>query len=567
MIRARTGILTTALHLPGTSDVKVADARISREANLFDSLTFTMYPDSPGWDTLREFATTVEVVRTRDARVVFDGRVIKIEPDMDSDGLAYKAVTCESVMGYLCDSLQMWEAEAHYADEGGKSGLTTYVEKLLTRHNAAVEEHKRIHPGTITLQTFETSGGVTKGVDRASTWDNIKSKLLDVFGGEMRVRRADDGLLYLDYAERLGTTRATRIELARNMKSASQSVDPSGVITRLYPYGCKLTETVQDEEGNDVEQETERRLTIESVNDGLAYIDDEVAMEQFGIVEGYHEWDDVTTASALLQKGMAWLGQNNALPVSHTMSALDLSDVGLDYDSFELFDSYQCLNPLIGVDETLEIVRQTIDISSPEASTFDMGEVSRRLSSDLTGTATKGDVEVVKSQTHTSIVNMGNELRKDFASIVIDTDSIVSQVSEQVEQNISLEIDSVSGTVTNVNERVTKLEQDASGWEFNFSQISEQISNVEGDVSTKYEEIQKYIRFEDGVIKIGIEGNPLEVHISNDRLSFLQQNVEVAYVSDNQLYITDAEVENSLRLGMFKFVPRGNGNLTLKYIG
>lgn len=566
-IQIDNGGTSTVIHEPGSSYVKVDAAKVSLEANKFDSLTFDIYPGNPGFNELTEFSTTIKAINTRTGKVRFEGRVIQVEPEMAEDGAISKTVTCESVMGYLCDSLQMWAPEEHYADAEGKTGLVAYIEKLLERHNEAVEEHKRVYPGNITLQTFDTSGGVTKGVDRASTWDNISDKLLDVFGGEMRVRRSDDGLLYLDYAEKLGTTRATRIEVARNMASAQRSVDPNDVITRFYPFGCKLTETVVDEEGKEVEQETEARLTIESVNNGKAYIDDDVAMKQFGIVEGYFEWDDVTIASNLLQKGRDWLAKNNAMPVSHTFDAYDLSLIGLDYDSFELFDSYPCYNPLIGVDETLEIVKQEINICEPKASTFDMGETAHRLSSDLTDNATKGDVQKVESQTHTSVINLENRVKKDMASITIDTDAIVSQVTQEVEETFGGTIDGIETTITDTTERVTSLEQTANGWDFDFSVINETLTQLGAQVSTNYEEIVKYIRFVDGVIIIGIEGNELEVRISNDRVSFRQSNVEVAYISNQQLYITDAEVERQLRIGMFQFVPRDNGNLTLKYLG
>lgn len=567
VIEIANGSTRTVIHEAGTSDVKVDDAEISREVNKFDSLTFTIFPENPGFDELTEFSTLVEVTNTKTGKTAFDGRVIQVEPEMGDDGAISKTVTCESVMGYLCDSLQMWAEEEHYADTDSKTGLVSYLEKLLARHNAAVESYKQIQLGSVTLQTFDTSGGVTKGINRASTWSNIDDKLLGVFGGEMRVRRGEDGLLYLDYAESLGTTRATTIEVARNMASAQRSVDPDNVITRFYPFGCKLTETVEDEEGNDVEQETEKRLTIEAVNHGVPYIDDTVAMAEYGIIEGYNEWDDVTDASNLLQKAQQWLGDNNALPVSHTFDAYDLSLIGLDYDSFEIFDSYPCRNPLIGLDETLEVVKQKISINVPENSTIEVGEVNRRLSSDLTGNASKGDVQQVESQQHTAIVNLENRVVKKMASITIDTDAIVSQVTEIVEQNFSVTIDGIDGTIQDVTQRMTELEQNASGWDFNFSVINQQLTELGDQVSTNYVELIKYIRFVDGVIIIGVEGNPLEVRISNSRVSFLQNNVEVAYISNNQLYITEAEVERQLRIGMFQFSPRDNGNLTLRFLG
>lgn len=673
----------TVIHEPGGGGVKVEGGKISREVNKFDSLTFTIYPGNPGWDECEPFATKVVVRDVRRGKDVFDGRVIQRNPGMSSDGTPYRDVTCESVMGYLCDSLQMWAEEAHYGDSGSTSGLATYVTKLLSRHNEAVEEHKRIYPGNITLQTYETSGGVSKGIDRASTWDNINDKLLKVFGGEMRVRRADTGTLYLDYAERLGVTRATPIELAHNMADASSEVDPSAVITRLYPFGCKLTTT--DAEGNEVE--TEERLTIETVNEGRPYVDDLDGIKRLGIIEGYNTWDDVTQPANLLQKAQGWLAQNNLVPVSHSFTAYDLSLLGIDPDPLEIWDWYPCRNELTGLDETLEIVSQTIDIDEPENSSVDMGETTARLSSEIGSKPWQPDIEQMESQTSTSITNTVNKTVTNVVSSIIGSEGITQTVKEIVSQTITevvskvseeatraqeaatqarneaelakseaaqaagmtgdatviiqatepgaqyrnestLWIDTSDGgavpkvwgdgvwiesqvvgagdaareaadaesaaqaaqdaaekaaedalagiggaiegveqSVTSIKEQMTQLEQDSEGWDFNFQTIEETITDINGQLSTLRVETNKYIRFVDGEIIVGVEGDPFEVRIANDRIRFTQNGVEVAYVSNSKLYITNAQILNRLDIGNFAFIPRDNGNMSLIYNG
>ena len=549
----------TVIHEPGSSDVKVDAAKISREVNKFDSLSFDIYPGNPGYELVEPFSTLVTVADTRTGRTVFEGRVIQPVPSMDSDGTVCKSVTCESVMGYLCDSLQDWQEQRHWSgsDAGDVTvtGLQEFVGELLDVHNARVEKHKRIHMGTVDLQTFETSDGVTKSIDRASTWDNLSGKLLDSFGGEMRVRRGEDGLLYLDYRESLGATRATRIELARNMTSGQREVDPNEVVTRLYPYGCKLTETETDESGQTTEVETENRLTIESVNGGVPYIDDAVAIERYGIIEGHHEWDDVTLPQNLLTKAQQWLGHNNALPTSHSFTALDLSLLGLDPDTFEIHDSYPCHNPLIGVDETLEIVRQTIDICEPENSTFDMGETSHRLSQDIAGSDIVEDFESFQSQTNSGLTNVGNRVVTTLAEIKVFAD--------QIRQTVAQEIQDANDRIQSVTEMV----QSWDGWEFNFTEVTEQITELGSLYGTQL----KYIKFIDGEIWLGRDPDPGEddfkVVISNERIRFLQNNVEVAYISNKQLNITDARITNRLEIGNFAFFPRTNGNMTLRYIG
>lgn len=74
--------------------------------------------------------------------------------------------------------------------------------------------------------------------------------------------------------------------------------------------------------------------------------------------------------------------------------------------------------------------------------------------------------------------------------------------------------------------------------------------------------MKKHIRFLDGEIIIGIEGNPLTLKMKNDRISFLENENEVAYISNRRMYINDAEILSSLILGNFAFSPRENGNLS-----
>ena len=72
------------------------------------------------------------------------------------------------------------------------------------------------------------------------------------------------------------------------------------------------------------------------------------------------------------------------------------------------------------------------------------------------------------------------------------------------------------------------------------------------------------------MIELGKIGNSFVAKLSNEKLAFLQDGVEIAYISNNKLYITDAEIKNMLTVGnpsngYFDFIPRQNGNLSLKW--
>ena len=44
-------------------------------------------------------------------------------------------------------------------------------------------------------------------------------------------------------------------------------------------------------------------------------------------------------------------------------------------------------------------------------------------------------------------------------------------------------------------------------------------------------------------------------------------NTEVAYLSNNKLYVTQAEILAIMQIGKFAFEPQSNGNLSLIYTG
>ena len=107
----------------------------------------------------------------------------------------------------------------------------------------------------------------------------------------------------------------------------------------------------------------------------------------------------------------------------------------------------------------------------------------------------------------------------------------------------------------------TALEQTKDSFTMQFNSFQADLENVNADNSAKFQELYQYIRFKGGSIELGETGNTITLTIENDRISFKQAGQEIAYMSNNQLYITDANIVTSLRIGNFIFSPRPNGSL------
>lgn len=59
----------------------------------------------------------------------------------------------------------------------------------------------------------------------------------------------------------------------------------------------------------------------------------------------------------------------------------------------------------------------------------------------------------------------------------------------------------------------------------------------------------------------------MEARLTSDKLAFLQNEAEVAYIGNESLNITNAVVEDTLKLGDFAFVPLSTGGVAFKWMG
>jgi hypothetical protein len=98
--------------------------------------------------------------------------------------------------------------------------------------------------------------------------------------------------------------------------------------------------------------------------------------------------------------------------------------------------------------------------------------------------------------------------------------------------------------------------------QISINKTNETISNVQGDLQSQIAEVGKHFRFTTDGLVIGESGNEITLCVNNDRVSFMDGGLEVAYISNKQLYVTDGRFLNSLRVGSFAWQPRATGNLS-----
>lgn len=162
----------------------------------------------------------------------------------------------------------------------------------------------------------------------------------------------------------------------------------------------------------------------------------------------------------------------------------------------------------------------------------------------------------------------------DLADIVNENNANVVSLMEssinQAKDSITTQVEASYYTKTEAEELMaqmsTQFQQTEDSFEMEFNSLRAIVDQVNESADTNYSNIQKYIRFVDGHIIIGVAGNPFSLDIGNDRISFMQNNSEIAYISNHEFYITSGIITQNLRIGNFEFRPRSNGNLSLSLV-
>ena len=542
--------------------LKIIDGKIVEGINTINSFSFSMLPNNPRFNELFSYTTKIYVIKIKDNRRVFYGRVVKPKVSMESDGSFSKTIECEDRMGYLCDSLmdylpeQYWNVKNTTYHEDGSIDKRGVLEFVLSIHNRKQPDDKKIYVGEVDIE--DTDNVLYFGMQQhKNAFDTLKEKLVEHLGGELRLREGIDGKLYLDYLKEAGEVKTTSIALKKNMQKLSKETDPTSFITRLYPLGNKIKKTVEEKDGSITEIETDERITCAEANDGIPYVDDEEGIRTYGIIEGYRIYDHVVYPRTLLNHARVTLATNNKVKQKHVITALDLSTIGLDIDSFEVGNYHPIKNSLVGVDDTLRIIKKTTNINQPETSQLEIGDKY----ATLTELQLKRE-NSLKEEVNRTIETMSNNAQYNVAKTSNYLTSLINQFTDRIEQIIREETVSVSDFETYKTSVSTEFDQTKDSFDFIFKNIQQEIKDVNGVVSTNQNEMVKYIRFEDGNIILGLVGNEVLLKESNDRISFLQNNIEVAYFSNNKLFVTNAEFTNGLKIFELEFTRESNGSYT-----
>jgi len=332
-------------------NLQIHSPTVELELNKTGSFAFTVFPDHPYYSRIFKLKSIITVYQ--DSFLLFRGRVL----DEVIGWHNQKIITCEGELAFLLDSIQR-----PYQHTGS---ITEYLTKLISNHNAQVDAEKRFVLGRVTVT--DANDYITRSsIDYVDTWTELNNKLLNNLGGYLCARH-EGNTNYIDYLADFNMLAPQTITFGKNLLDMKRTAKGSDIATALIPLGAKL----KDAEGRD----TDKRLTIASVNGGLEYIVDEEAKAQFGLIVKTATWDDVTEPQNLLTKGKAHLANLVNLPETVELTAADLAALGRDITSFHIGTKVRVTSKPHGIDQQFTVSRLSINLLEPAANKLVLGGV------------------------------------------------------------------------------------------------------------------------------------------------------------------------------------------------
>ena len=243
------------------------------------------------------------------------------------------------------------------------------------------------------------------------------------------------------------------------------------------------------------------------------------------------------------------------------MSGFSFSLPGLEQAS----DPRQLRGCLLRLTEELQYALSNLggdNFSEETRSRLTAMENSAKKAEEIAGN-TEEEAKSEFQRLYEELIHSADELSSEFeVSLNQREDSILSQVTE--------EFTAKSETAALEETFRSEMEQTSQKIEMRFSDAASLVQQTEGELEEYKNLVDTYIQFSVNGITLGKRDSPFTAVLDEESLSFLQNGAKIAYLSNNKLYITNAEALNRFTVGnggsgYFDWIPRANGNLGMKW--
>lgn len=331
-------------------NMKIINPKLIMEDSAAGSLSITLPPSNIGYNSIIRMVTDISV--RKDDEEIWAGRVLSEDTDFWNNRVLF----CEGELAFFNDTTQ---PQAEYHDKTVRG----FLEILVSIHNAKVAKNRQFTVGIVTVA--DSNDSLYRYTNYEKTIECINEKLVNRLGGHLRVRKVD-GVRYLDYLAAYPNANSQTIEFGKNLLDFTRKWDLTEFATVIIPLGNRLDESPIEA--------LDAYLTVESVNNGSIYVQSSDGIAAYGWIEKVVNWDDVSTASALLTKARAYLSDIQFDDMTIELSALDLHYLNVDCEAVKLLDEIRVISSPHGMDRYFPVTKLEIPLDQPENTQFTLGD-------------------------------------------------------------------------------------------------------------------------------------------------------------------------------------------------
>ena len=560
------------LYDPRDDDLIVSNPKCKLEVNTVGEASFSIYATHPYYDRLQKLRSVFEILQ--DGQTIFRGRMTDDTVDFDN----VKIVDLEGAMAYFNDSIirpfifpDSFADNEGYIEASAPGGnvIEFFLGWLIEQHNSQVQEFQQFKLGKVTVS--DPNNYLTRSSeDYSKTWEVLKSKLFgSSLGGYLCIRYEEDGN-YIDYLEDFELTNTQRIEYGENLLDLKTESDASATYSALIPLGAKHNEI-------DKESEDDSRLTIAGLADGdinedLVKSGDTVfsrsAVEQYGFIYAPTKdttWTDVTVADNLLTKSVEYM-TNTATKLKNkiTITAIDLHFSDDEIASFRINRFAQVISKPHGHESIYRLTKLDIDLHNPQNTKITLGEESMSLT-DINAankqnlTETVASIKIQTTGQGADISEIQSTMMEQSTAVVSTCEEIILAALENYVETSNYE--SFKETIQ------AQLQIVADQISLNFTEMTSQIEEVNGDLQEKFNIITKYFTFDVDGLTIGQTDSAYKVVIDNDRYSMLVNDVEVLWIANGKVHTPEIAVTKKMNIFGYLLKQDDQGNVNCEYVG
>ena len=561
------------LYDPRDDRLKVNNPKCKLEVNTVGEASFSIFSNHPFYGNTQKMRSVFEILQ--DGQTIFRGRMTSDTRDFDN----VKMVDLEGVGAFFNDSIvrPFIFPENFLDDEGyiaaasvGGNVVEFFLSWLIENHNSQVEDFQKFKLGTVTVT--DASNYISRSsTDYASTWETMKSKLFDSgLGGYFCIRYEEDGN-YIDYLSDFELTNVQTVRYGKNLLDLQTESNAAASYSAVLPLGKKKKEI-------DANTDDESRLNISGLADGDVTKDiykegdlliSRTAKDAYGLIIAPPKdttWDDITLADNLKSKGSEYLATvASKLTNTITIAAVDLHFTDAEIAAFRIYRYIQVESKPHGHQDRYRLTKLDIDILNPQNTKITLGDT--RLSMTDINRGTKQSVEEALQSVTKQTNSQGVDLSEVQSIVSTQSSSLVTTCEDIILSAMSdyVETSNYSAFKETVESQLKILADEIS---LNFTNTTEQIENVNGDLQNKFNTITKYFTFDIDGMTIGQTDSPYKVVIDNDRFSMQANGIEVLWLDgEGKAHIPDLAISAKFNLFGFVVDQDENGNVNCEYIG